>query len=121
MEILNNSQNVILLDAREEKEYAVSKIRGARRIGFKKINYDLLENIDKKNKVIIYCSVGYRSGKLASELARKGFDTYNLIGGIFEWFNRKYPVVDSNGKKTEKIHTYDKNWSRWVEWGTKIY
>jgi hypothetical protein len=30
-------------------------------------------------------------------------------------------VVDPSGKPTEKVHTYNKEWSRWLWNGEKVY
>jgi hypothetical protein len=39
----------------------------------------------------------------------------NLYGSIFEWVNQGNPVVNKDNQPTQQVHTYNKNWSRWVE------
>ena len=66
----------------------------------------------------MYCSIGYRSEKVGEELKKMGFkNVYNLYGSIFEWVNQGNEVVDENEKVTEKVHTYNKRWSKWIEDG----
>ena len=81
-----------------------------------------IKNINKKSKIIVYCSVGYRSERIGERLLKLGFtDVSNLYGGIFDWINDGNPVVNTSGIRTDSVHTYNKEWSKWVEKGVKIY
>ncbi|MCB9052901.1 MAG: rhodanese-like domain-containing protein [Lewinellaceae bacterium] len=114
---LKDIQNeVYIFDAREEEEYLTSHIKGARYLGYKKFDEQKLAGVPKNAKVVVYCSVGYRSEKIGERLQKMGFtDVSNLYGSIFEWVNRGYPVVGQNGEPTRKIHTYNAKWSQWVD------
>ena len=114
---LKDIQNeVYIFDAREEEEYLASHIKGARYLGYKKFDEQKLAGVPKNAKVVVYCSVGYRSEKIGERLQKMGFtDVSNLYGSIFEWVNRGYPVVGQNGEPTRKIHTYNAKWSQWVD------
>ena len=108
--------DVTLLDARELEEYLVSHIPGAVQIGYEKPNFDVLKTVPKDKPVVVYCSVGYRSEKIAERLKKKGFaEVYNLYGSIFEWANRGNALVDGRTAPTTKIHTYNEKWSQWVK------
>lgn len=115
----------ILLDARETKEYNVSHLKNARCVGYD--YFDLKKTIDKlpkdKNaKIVVYCSLGIRSEIVADKLIKEGYtNVYNLYGGIFEWKNNNYNVIDTLGNETEKIHTFNKDWSKWLKKGEKVY
>lgn len=117
-ELKEMQEDVILLDARPQSEYEVSHIKGAKRIGFRNIEEAALAGIDKDEQIVVYCSIGYRSEKVGEKLKKMGFkNVYNLYGSIFEWVNQGNEVVDKNEKATEKVHTYNKRWSKWVEEG----
>ena len=106
----------IILDAREREEYDVSHIPDALYFGYKKPQYDILNDVDKDEIIIIYCSIGYRSEKLGEKLNKKGYNNVlNLYGSIFEWANAGYPLVDSNDQPTDRVHGYNKKWSKWVD------
>lgn len=108
--------DVLLLDAREEEEYRVSHIPNALHLGYKQINKDLLQTLPKDTTIVVYCSIGYRSEKAGEQLEEMGFThVYNLYGSIFEWVNQGHPVVDKDNQPTPKVHTYNKNWSKWLE------
>lgn len=111
-----NADDYIFLDARELEEYQISHIPGARYIGYKKFDEDLLEGISHDDKIIVYCSVGYRSEKIGKKLEKLGYTTvYNLYGSIFEWINCDLPLENQQGISTDTIHTYNKKWSKWVD------
>jgi rhodanese-related sulfurtransferase len=109
-------ENFSILDARENEEFKISHIPGATLVGYK--NFSLkktLKIIPKNQKVVVYCSVGYRSGKIVEKLRENGVEAYNLRGGIFGWANSGNELVDANEKKTQKIHGYNKTWSKWIK------
>lgn len=108
--------SVLLLDAREPDEYAVSHLAGAVHCGYDHFDGTLLDTFDKSRPVVVYCSIGYRSEKIAQKLKKAGFaNVSNLYGSIFEWVNRGYPVVDASGQTTRRLHTYNRAWGRWVD------
>lgn len=114
-ELKNTTEEVYILDAREKKEYEVSHIPNAQYIGYNKIDKSLLKEIPKDAKVVLYCSIGYRSEKIGEKFRKKGFtNVHNLYGSIFEWVNQGNPVVDKDGQPTSKVHCYNKKWSQWV-------
>lgn len=107
--------DAIYLDAREKAEYNVSHIENAIWVGYDDFDIQMVKKLDKSKTIVVYCSVGYRSEKVAKKLEKAGFKTvYNLYGGMFEWYNQGLPVVDNQGKSTDKIHTYNEKWGQWV-------
>jgi rhodanese-related sulfurtransferase len=116
-----NKQSIYLLDTREEEEFSVSRIKNARNVGYFWFDMRKVYDIPKDSKIILYCSVGYRSEKIAHKLFEAGYkNVFNLYGGIFEWVNQGNPIYTKNGVQTSEIHTYDKEWARWVNRGTKV-
>lgn len=117
--------NAVLLDAREEDEFEVSHIKDALFVGYN--DFKLKETLEKlpKNKdakIVVYCSLGIRSETVAHKLIQEGYtNVYNLYGGIFEWKNNNFKIIDTLGNETEKVHTFSKNWSKWLTKGEKVY
>lgn len=116
--------NAILLDAREPKEYEVSHLKNAICVGYdnfklKKVKKDVP---NKDTPIIVYCSLGIRSETIAAKLKKAGYtNVRNLYGGIFEWKNKDFTVFNSKEKETDSIHTFSKEWSKWLKKGEKIY
>ncbi|MEO0777212.1 MAG: rhodanese-like domain-containing protein [Bacteroidota bacterium] len=117
-ELNDRQEEMLILDARPEREYAVSHIPGARHVGYETFKLKNIKDIPKDQPIVLYCSVGYRSEKIGERLQEAGYtQVYNLYGSLFEWANRDFPLEDEAGQPTLKIHTYDRNWSQWVEEG----
>jgi rhodanese-related sulfurtransferase len=111
-----------LLDARAYREYEVSHIEGATWVGYDDFDIARLDGIAKQAPVAVYCSVGYRSERIAERLLQQGYtNVVNVYGGIFQWVNTRHPVVTENGAETEQIHAYSKSWGIWLKRGEHIY
>jgi rhodanese-related sulfurtransferase len=114
-DLYRTKTEIVLLDAREIEEYNVSHIRNAIHIGYKDFNKVSLKNIDKNKKIIVYCSIGYRSEKIGEQLISMGYKhVYNLYGSLFAWVNRGYEVVDVSNRPTFNVHGYNASWSKWI-------
>ena len=115
-------ETAVFIDAREKKEFEVSHIKNAIWCGYNDFDLMRLKAIDKSKTIIVYCSVGYRSEKITANLLKAGYtNVFNMVGGIFEWKNNGYVVVDNAGKETEKVHAFSKTWGIWLHNGEKTY
>ncbi|MCC7464932.1 MAG: rhodanese-like domain-containing protein [Saprospiraceae bacterium] len=119
---VKQQSNALFLDARELREFEVSHIPGAVHVGYDHFDMARLSLPADKNKpIIVYCSVGYRSEKIAEKLISAGYrQVSNLYGGIFEWVNHDFPVVNNSGA-TQQVHAYDRTWGVWLSRGEKVY
>jgi len=117
-----DSNSCVFLDAREPREYAVSHIAGAIPVGYDRFQVDNLPaSLAKGQRIVVYCSVGYRSEKVTEKLQKAGFtNVSNLYGGIFEWVNHGLPVVNQSGV-TKDVHAFDRTWGIWLKKGRKVY
>lgn len=118
-----DTSGVLLLDAREPKEFAVSHLTGALHVGYDDFKLTAMpDSLAKDRPIVVYCSVGYRSEKVAEQLRAAGYSQVsNLYGGIFEWVNQGNPVVDSRGSVTQRVHAYSRTWGVWLKKGKKVY
>ena len=111
-----------VLDAREIEEFEVSHIKNANYVGYNNFSLKkVIKEIPTNKPIVVYCSIGYRSEKIGEQLQKKGYNVYNLYGGIFQWTNQGYEVVDSTKKITKKVHGYDKNWGIWLTKSEVVY
>jgi rhodanese-related sulfurtransferase len=119
---LKKKTKVVLLDAREYKEFEVSHLKNAKWIGFETFDANTLKALDKDTEIVVYCSIGVRSEKIGEKLMAQGFtQVSNLYGSIFEWVNQGNKVYDMQGKPTNKVHAYNKKWGVWLNKGEKVY
>lgn len=115
-------EEIIFIDSREKAEYEVSHIKDAIWVGYDSLDFTNVECLAKDSKLVVYCSVGYRSEKVAEKLKAKGFtNVSNLYGGIFEWKNQGNQVVDKKNQPTDSVHAYNKMWGIWLNKGVKVY
>ena len=112
---LESGSEVVLLDARTPKEYAVSHLADARLTPELDDAVLSLAESPKDANVVVYCSVGYRSADLVKQLRTAGFtNVRNLEGSIFEWRNRDLPVY-RDGEVVQVVHPFNAGWGRLLQ------
>ena len=79
-----DKKDLILIDVREENEYAICNIEPSVHIPMNKIPSHL-ENLDKDTKYAIICHSGVRSHNVCFYLQNNGFKVRNVAGGIHQW------------------------------------
>ena len=87
--MVDDHEDFMLVDVREEYEWDICKIDGAKLIPLSRImndDIDILENIEKDKKIVLHCHSGARSAEALNILRSKGFKNLkNLVGGIDAW------------------------------------
>lgn len=102
-------QQPIILDARTEAEYVISHLKNAQHIDPYHPNLSMLIE-SKDTPIVVYCSVGYRSARIAQQLEQAGFSqVYNLEGSLFKWANEERPIYKNNSL-TSLVHPYNQVW-----------
>ena len=93
--LLINRSNALVLDVRDEAEYAAGHITDARNIPLAALDARIGElNKFKDKPILVNCQAGVRSGKAVAILQKQGFTkAYNLQGGLNAWQQAKLPVV----------------------------
>lgn len=113
---LKNMNDRVLLDAREQKEFDISHISTAQYCGYDHFDPSVLAGIPKDKNIVVYCSIGVRSEKIAEKIKALGYThVANLYGGLFEWVNTRNSVVDKTGNETRKVHAYNRLWSMFLD------
>ena len=123
-ELASPKTQAIIFDTREPKEYKVSHLENAVCVGYDNFDIAKVEKLhpNKNKKIVVYCSLGIRSETIGKKLMKAGYtNVYNLYGGIFEWKNKNFIVIDSEEKETNKVHTYNRDWSKWLKKGEKVF
>lgn len=119
--LLAGDRDLLVVDARETDEYAVSHVPGALRLDPVVGPPQALEILGSDvagRDVLVYCSVGIRSARLLSKLhvplrASGARNCINLTGGIFRWYHEGHPLhLGEQGKR--RVHGYDEFWSRFL-------
>ncbi len=105
---------LVLLDARSEEEFRVSHLRAARRVD-PAAEASSLAGLPRDARIVVYCSVGYRSAAVARRLTRAGYErVYNLEGGIFGWANEDRELHRGE-EPASQVHPFDRTWGRLLD------
>lgn len=89
------NDDALVLDVREDKEYAAGHIPKAKHIPLGQLP-SRLQELDKfKSKpILVTCRSGQRSARACGILKKAGFETvYNQAGGILAWERANLPVT----------------------------
>lgn len=101
-EMRNDGKELLIVDVREESEYAAGHIPSSILVprGILETAADLhypkrhpVLSAARDNRIVVYCATGGRSAMAAHTLNQMGFtDVYNLSGGISAWETDNYPL-----------------------------
>jgi rhodanese-related sulfurtransferase len=107
----------LILDSRELVEFKTSHLPNAKWVGDHDFSICRLSGTPKDTNVVVYCSIGVRSEKIAEKLIASGFsNVWNLYGGIFAWSNEHKSLVVQSQKPTLAVHGYDHNWAKLLDY-----
>jgi rhodanese-related sulfurtransferase len=92
---LDRGEKFLLVDVREESEYAKDHLPGATHLGKGIIERDIEERVpDPKTPIVLYCGGGYRSALAADNLQKMGYtNVLSMDGGIRGWREKGYPLT----------------------------
>src|SRR5271157_4842809 len=84
----------VLIDTREDSEWAAGHAQGAIHLGKGVIERDIEGRIpDKSTTLVLYCGGGFRSALAADNLRKMGYqNVISMDGGIRDWRQRGYPL-----------------------------
>jgi len=92
---LDRGDKFVLVDVREESEYAKDHLPGAIHLGKGVIERDIEERVPELNTpVVLYCGGGYRSALAADNLQKMGYSyVLSMNGGIRGWREKHFPLT----------------------------
>jgi len=91
---LDRGDKVVLIDVREDNEFAKDHLPGAVHLGRGIIERDIEERYpDTKAELVLYCGGGFRSALAADNLQKMGYtNVISMDGGIRVWREKSYPL-----------------------------
>jgi rhodanese-related sulfurtransferase len=92
---LDRGDKFLLVDVREESEFAKDHLPGAIHLGKGIIERDIEARVPDLNaEMILYCGGGYRSALAADNLQKMGYThVISMDGGIRGWREKGYPLT----------------------------
>jgi rhodanese-related sulfurtransferase len=94
---LDRRENFVLIDVREESEYASDHLPGAIHLGKGIIERDIEGRVPAMDTpMVLYCGGGYRSALAADNLQKMGYtNVLSMDGGIRGWREKQFPLTKS--------------------------
>jgi len=88
------ADGAVLIDVREDHEYASGHAAGARHMGRGIIERDIVQTFPHKDtEIVLYCGGGYRSALSADMLQKMGYtNVWSMDGGWAAWRASGAPV-----------------------------
>jgi rhodanese-related sulfurtransferase len=87
---LDRGDKFMLVDVREESEFAKDHLPGAIHLGKGIIERDIEARVPE---MILYCGGGFRSALAADNLQKMGYtNVISMDGGIRDWREKGYPL-----------------------------
>jgi len=92
---LDAGEKMVLVDVREESEWARGHVAGAVYLGKGVIERDIEQRIpDASATVVLYCGGGFRSALAADNLQKMGYkNVISMDGGWKGWVEAGYPTA----------------------------
>ena len=91
---LDAGEKIVLVDVREESEWAGGHLPGAVHLGKGIIERDIEQRVpDTNTKLILYCGGGFRSALSADNLQKMGYSNVeSMDGGWKGWVEAGFPT-----------------------------
>ena len=88
-------EKFLLVDVREESEFAKDHLPGAIHLGKGIIERDIEDKVpDLHAEIVLYCGGGFRSALAADNLQKMGYtNVISMDGGIRDWREKAYPLT----------------------------
>jgi rhodanese-related sulfurtransferase len=91
---IDGGEKFLLVDVREESEFAKDHLPGAIHLGKGIIERDVEARVPDLNaEIVLYCGGGFRSALAADNLQKMGYtNVISMDGGIRDWREKGYPL-----------------------------
>jgi rhodanese-related sulfurtransferase len=92
---LDAGEKIVLVDTREDAEWARGHIPGAIHLSKGIIERDIEKTIpDKGTAIVLYCGGGFRSALSAENLQKMGYsNVISMDGGWRGWTEAGFPII----------------------------
>ena len=94
-EKLKNDKHPLILDVRQPEEYTQGHIAGSKLIPLGEL-IGRLNELPKDREVVCVCATGSRSRSATKLLLSRGYNAFDMTGGMFIWRRSRLPIKKGN-------------------------
>jgi rhodanese-related sulfurtransferase len=98
--------DAVLLDVREDDEWAAGHIAGAVHVPMMQLPQRLQFEpgaLTPENPIVVVCKMGGRSAQVTAWLRQQGYDATNLAGGMLAWEEAGRTMESGDGRPARVI------------------
>jgi rhodanese-related sulfurtransferase len=95
--VYEHLDEVQVVDVREPYEWQAGRIDGAVHIPLNSLMSGAGSDLDRERPVVMVCRVGNRSELATLMMQARGFEAYNLEGGMEAWASEGLPFSAGGG------------------------
>ncbi|CAA6810604.1 MAG: Sulfurtransferase [uncultured Sulfurovum sp.] len=88
--LLEQSSDILLVDVRSKKEFSKDHIKNSIHIQMNELVFKEI----KSQKILVYSERGERSVEASRVLSKRGFQVFNLEGGVVFWIRAGYELEE---------------------------
>jgi rhodanese-related sulfurtransferase len=89
--------DVQIVDVREQPEWDAGRIEGSIHLPLNQLMAGGMEELDSNRPVVAICRTGNRSEVASLMLRARGFDAYNMEGGVEAWEAAGFSLTTPEG------------------------
>src|SRR5205085_11433650 len=92
---IDHGEKFLLVDVREESEFAKDHLPGAIHLGKGVIERDIESRApDLNTQMVLYCGGGFRSAMAADNLQKMGYtNVFSMDDGVRVWREKNFPLT----------------------------
>jgi rhodanese-related sulfurtransferase len=95
--VFEHLDDVTVVDVREPNEWQAGRIDGAVHIPLNALMSGAGTDLEKDKPLVMVCRVGNRSELATLMMQARGYEAYNLEGGMDAWAREGLPFTDADG------------------------
>jgi rhodanese-related sulfurtransferase len=120
--LIDTRNRMFIIDTREQNEFDVSHLKGAKRVGYNNFSVEKVWMLDRNTTIVLCSSDDLRSKHVGAYMKMMGFVDVRTIGGnIIGWVNAGYALVDKDGHSTTNVFVTNRDDARKLKKGKAIF
>ena len=120
--LIDTRNRLFMIDTREQIEFEVGHIKGAKRVGYNNFSVEKVWMLDRNTTIILCSTDDTRVKHVGAYMKMMGFvDVRAISGNLISWLNAGYSLVDKDGHATTNIFLKNKDDAKKLKKGKAVF